>query len=336
MRFRRHGHQAGIPLCSCACNMRRRRRSQSSHDSTGQVGHPPAGTTGQSPEMNQQQTGNQFAIDQLRAHQASAESADASTDEAMSERSTFSQKIHTAKDFQSTTKMGLFDAEYDPMTQDLNVVVRCRFTFSDSLRSEYRSRSKDDLVWKEIEKEEWKKAWMDQCTEAWSGHHTFFCHRKEWEDMTAAVRVTFEEVEAKEHYHCSVKKIPPTAFKTSMVRSGQASGSKRTPGRGYFDSNDMKPKQSGQIGAVHEAGHMLGLGDEYSKACRGRPKHSHLAQGALGKGVPCGNKGSIMSTGTRVKPEHGVTFWKALEKATGLKWGYKAKKAQPVQKSAGK
>jgi outer membrane protein OmpA-like peptidoglycan-associated protein len=74
--------------------------------------------------------------------------------------------------------------------------------------------------------------------------------------------------------------------------------------------------------AGHEAGHMLGLADEYPRAGAPAPAHIKLVEEALGKEVAQtflqreARSASIMSSGLDVRPYHYVTFWEALGRAT--------------------
>jgi outer membrane protein OmpA-like peptidoglycan-associated protein len=99
---------------------------------------------------------------------------------------------------------------------------------------------------------------------------------------------------------------------------------------GSFDSS--------QTTVAHEAGHMLGLGDEYATADAGsRPvgtpvAHSALAQRLIPGQQPIVAKHSenIMSTGTDVKPHHYVTFLEVLGVMTGTAGQWDIKPAAPV------
>ncbi|MCB9743506.1 MAG: hypothetical protein H6741_05725 [Alphaproteobacteria bacterium] len=244
----------------------------------------------------------------------------------------FVGQTHSTTDFQSSTDIGFFDASWSAGTGTLVVTVKCRFTFSNSSAADFPSATPEQLAWAEEDKATWKSDWMAQVSAAWSGTHSFHCQEDWWEDLSAGVQVQFTEVESGEHYHCDIRKIPPGESRQSSVRSGNPGWFGRSPGYGNFDSNDMEEKWGAgtQRGSIHEAGHMLGLDDEYTDACTDHPSHSDLADDALGDEVECGNDGRIMSTGTQVQPEHGVTFLEALKDATDKKWGYTAKEPRPV------
>jgi outer membrane protein OmpA-like peptidoglycan-associated protein len=99
---------------------------------------------------------------------------------------------------------------------------------------------------------------------------------------------------------------------------------------GTFDSS--------QTTIAHEAGHMLGLGDEYPTADGGHRDvgtpvaHSALAERLIPGQQPIVAKHSenIMSTGTDVKPHHYVTFLEVLGVMTGTAGHWDIKPAAPV------
>jgi hypothetical protein len=92
-----------------------------------------------------------------------------------------------------------------------------------------------------------------------------------------------------------------------------------------------------QVTMMHETGHMLGLGDEYSSPAGGFAPgagtpgnigapvaHSGLAA-AMGNGVPPAvseNNDNIMSVGNVVRPQHYSTFMEALTNVTAKAWHY--------------
>jgi hypothetical protein len=84
-----------------------------------------------------------------------------------------------------------------------------------------------------------------------------------------------------------------------------------------------------QVIAAHEAGHMFGLGDEYTLPITGTGKARGTAIDAnLGpdQGLPgavAENSDSIMSVGNAVKPQHYATFLEALKHVTGMsEWAF--------------
>jgi len=90
-----------------------------------------------------------------------------------------------------------------------------------------------------------------------------------------------------------------------------------------------------QIVAAHEAGHMFGLGDEYTApfsgtgGALGTPVDGNLGPAQGLPGAVHENSDSIMSVGDAVRPQHYATFLEALKAVTAMQqWAYGA--PQPV------
>ena len=97
----------------------------------------------------------------------------------------------------------------------------------------------------------------------------------------------------------NVSKIPELGD-TRKSRVKRPSKKHGKPGQATLDSEDLV-QYEGQTPAYHEAGHMLGLGDEYpGKKFKGKaPAHSKLVEAEFGKGVLRGKDNRIMSHGNR-------------------------------------
>jgi outer membrane protein OmpA-like peptidoglycan-associated protein len=94
------------------------------------------------------------------------------------------------------------------------------------------------------------------------------------------------------------------------------------------------PKEVSQNVAAHEAGHMLGLGDEYVDEKPGggvlpkffgdQPEHYGDVQSMMGTDTAnellVQNSGSMMSMGSKVQKGHYVYFLEALNSITGKSW----------------
>jgi outer membrane protein OmpA-like peptidoglycan-associated protein len=111
---------------------------------------------------------------------------------------------------------------------------------------------------------------------------------------------------------------------------------------------DVKDFTSSQTTVVHEFGHILGLGDEYSTADATPPTrrpvgtpvaHSALAQRLIPGQQPivAHESDSIMSTGESVRPYHYVTFLEALGTVTGTTgtWGIRPGPGGPGRQGPG-
>lgn len=227
---------------------------------------------------------------------------------------------YLAENFQSTTRLGMFDAIYNLST--LQIVCKCKFNFVSGNVTEFPSATPEQLTWTDqAEMDAWKARFISTVSSTWSsGNHVFYCQKPWWESLIAKVNVNIQEADSGEHFALTIAKIPKREFRTSSVTSptilpiiGQT-----TSGTGDFDSEDLEtvPKAGGmQTPAVHEAGHMLGLDDEYGT---GTPSHSDLVESEFGHGVARGDDGRIMSGGNDIQPEHGVTFLEALKEATSI------------------
>jgi Zn-dependent peptidase ImmA (M78 family) len=253
---------------------------------------------------------NEAALDEWEDYQAST-----------AEMLKFVSNTHRAENFQSTTRLGMFDAIYNP-SGTLQIVCKCKFNFVSGNATEFPNATPEQLAWTDqAEMDAWKAKFISTVSSTWSsGNHIFYCQKPWWESLIAKVSVDIQEADSGEHFALSIAKIPKGEFRTSSVSSptvlpiiGQTTG-----GTGDFDSEDLETvsKPGGmQTPAVHEAGHMLGLDDEYGT---GTPSHSDLVESEFGHGVARGSDGRIMSGGNDIQPEHGVTFLEALKEATGI------------------
>lgn len=233
------------------------------------------------------------------------------------------------------TKTGVFSAVYKPYACILEVVVACKFTFiagdvvvtkkNPSTGELYTAKEKGP-GWTEAEKESWKETFMSQASQFWTGSHRFNCTSRGFESLYAVPHVIFceavpEDVKPMQiHVYSSSNKEHEIACKdqfTSCVL-GMSSYLLR-------DSvNDMT--------ARHEAGHMLGLGDEYAGSPKVEADHSALVEKEFGHKVIPGkvntaggqlDQASIMcdsARGTKILPEHGVVLLEVLRTSTDKQW----------------
>lgn len=246
--------------------------------------------------------------------------------EAIAAKQAFSAQTHFSEDFSPGTGGGHFQAFYMPTQSRLLIKVPCAFNFVNGSATQYPAASSEELTWTDDEKMDWKNRFIQTVSDQWTGgNFRFHCQKDWWEDLSARTEVRFEELPVNPFYNLTITKVPPGAAPISSVTN--------SAGTGDFDSNDldMVPKPGGQqIPAVHETGHILGLGDEYGTS--GTPRHSPLAQRYLG--VPAIVRGvddRIMSGGMRMGQEHGVTFLEALWSITNMEeWNYAVKEPREV------
>lgn len=260
--------------------------------------------------------------------------------DSMSDLREFQAEPHTEKNFQSTTRLGMFDVTYDPASGQLTIEVRCNFKFVDGDVKRYPAAAPEELSWGDAA-EAWQQQFISIVSTAWTGAgYTFYCQRDWWELLSASVVVNIVASASNPHFNLEVKKIPKVykgkpGFEQSSVTSPivlPIIGAINT-GSGAFDSNDINLVDKGtgkQTPAIHEAGHMLGLDDEYKDSDSNESRHSDLVEDEFGHSVARDNDGRIMSTGNAMEPEHGVTFLEALKEATGIEWATRSKEPRAI------
>jgi hypothetical protein len=253
------------------------------------------------------------------------------------EKKYFMAWVYESHGWRPSTGLGNFDVSYDPKTGVLDVTVKSKFWFRDGKPEDFEEE--EDPRWKPDEILKWKADFMRRVSAKWSNQFTFHCTRDGWEDLQAAVQVHFVEADEKNaHYTLEVTKIPEVETRRSRVRRPKHN---KRRGKAFLDSGDLSQEEKGdysQTVAFHEAGHMLGLGDEYNKDKK--PAHEKLVEAEFGHGVPRHKDGRLMSQGDLIGPEYGVTFLEALRMITGVpEWSFNAKQpahahAEPVAAAA--
>jgi len=262
----------------------------------------------------------------------------AAYERSMAEKAHFMAWIYEGPSWRPSTGRGNFDILYEPKTGALTVTVKCKFRFKDGKPEDFEDEEEPKgWIWKQAEKDKWKADFMRRVSAKWSGNFTFHCTRDWWEELQAAVQVHFVESDAKHaHFDLQVTKIPETSTSQSKVRRPKHNKRK---GKAFLDSGDLTQEDKGPTGnfsqtvAYHEAGHMLGLGDEYSGSKHDDEPvaHEKLVQAEFGHGVPRHDDGRLMSEGDTIGPEYGVTFLEALRIITDIpQWHYNAKPPAPV------
>jgi len=240
-------------------------------------------------------------------------------------------KDYTLTDYNIPTGLGKFTAKYFPAWGVMAVRVKCKFTFKDGLK--YGGTIDDGspggqavmapAPWLPDDAAKWKETFLAQTSTFWTLNHLFVCTKKGRESLRAMVSVKFEEATAQDS---SLEVMNLQVF-NGDTRNDVAARSCVRHNMGELGRADLD-----NMVARHEAGHMLGLGDEYFEAGKG-PKvdHSSLVEKEFGYQVLRGDKGdepSIMNksvTGTKVLQEHGVIFLDALRTMTKedkLTWAF--------------
>jgi hypothetical protein len=231
-----------------------------------------------------------------------------------------------------TTGGGNFDSLYEPKKGTLTITVKCKFSFDAGSESDWEDAEPEEggPAWDPKAMQAWKDEFTRRVSAFWSDRFVFYCTRPWWEDLEARVKVNFVAVRDKNdaHYVVHVKKIPEMEDRRSKVRRPKKHGKR---GVAFLDSEDLV-NYEGQTPAYHEAGHMLGLGDEYPKKKKPNEPvtHGKLVQAEYGHPVRRARDERLMASGNRIDPEHGVTILEALELVTGEPWSHKRRTPAPV------
>ncbi|MBN2002208.1 MAG: DUF4157 domain-containing protein [Anaerolineae bacterium] len=240
-----------------------------------------------------------------------------------------SEEPQTLENYQPSTGLGMFDATYNPDTNTLEIVLKCNFNFNAGDLTKWGGTYTDaDVTWTEEEIEQWKADYIQEVTAAWSGNQTLYAQDDFWESESVNVNVSVVETDDNEHFTVNVEKIPSDQHEGSSVSAPSVDDDGVvTPGTVTLDSSDLTDRDRTaddgstmqQRGAIHEAGHMLGLGDEYgaSYGCH----HAQQYQDRYGTAVVEGADGRIMSIGEDILPEHNLVFLEVMEEITGVEWG---------------
>lgn len=266
------------------------------------------------------------------------------------------------RDHTPSTGIGLFDAQYDPKAGVLAVTVNCSFEFVDGTRSQLMTKSgrrlpqgplppdvdieKDPVHlvqvadrWTPEEQRRWRYKFMAQAEAWWSEQFTFWSTRDWWEDVRALVTIDFKEADP--------QKVPRSSrFNVRVHKESNQESQVMTESRSAFmserdlDSN-LTARGTSHITGAHEAGHFLGLGDEYPIKDTDEVKHSALVKAEFGHEVRRGttDPDSMMSGGILVLPEHGVTMLEVLRLLTAkapmpVGWSHQPRPPRPVPEGA--
>ena len=246
----------------------------------------------------------------------------------MSELDLFHIQCYGEQNFHPSTGPGVFDVSFTPIAGQpgtLFISLRVAFDFvAARAPADYPGAAPEDLDW---QNEEEKTTFASECLSAinstWSGAMQFQVNKPFWENVLASVQVNVMQSDDAPHYTITVQKIPPGEWAGS---DASAPGSGSNHGTANFDSEDVNlaTKPGGeQRAAVHEFGHMIGLGDEY--AGKSTPRHAASFKSATGEDIATGDDDRIMSGGENILAEHYITFLEGLRSVTGVpEWNYES------------
>lgn len=239
----------------------------------------------------------------------------------MAELDAFHLQCYAKANFHPSTGPGIFDVGFVPEPGQVGVLtisLRVQFDFVAAMNpGDYPGADPADLDWADDAE---KQAYAAECLQAinstWSGAMQFKVGKDFWHQVRARVQVSVVESSDNPHYTITVQKIPPGEWAGSSAR---AAGESSNHGTAEFDSEDVNPADKGggnsQRAAVHEFGHMIGLGDEY--AGKDTPRHSASFQASGGEEIATGDDDRIMSGGESILAEHYITFLEGIREATG-------------------
>ncbi|NMM47263.1 eCIS core domain-containing protein [Marinigracilibium pacificum] len=241
----------------------------------------------------------------------------------------FRSKVYSKTNFSPATGKGLFDVSLNPSNGRLEIKIIVNFNFVNGTSADFAGLSGQSKNWTETEKKSWKNKFITLIEGRWGGKYHFI--NPKLPGVTVYTDVEIEESTSNWHYQLNVTKIPKNGFKGSSIShytdsSGNALKQKNKH-YGTLDSEDLSFINKGasqmQSGAIHEFGHMIGLGDEYNDGKSGIT-HAAMVQTALGQTLTEGTTNDIMSSGNTIEKQHYVTFLDALQKVTSdSSWKFK-------------
>jgi len=241
----------------------------------------------------------------------------------------FQSKTYSQKNFSPSTGIGLFDVSLNPVSGRLEIKVNVNFNFVNGLPTSFVGKKGQSEKWDKKEIEKWKNDFISLIEGRWGGKYHFI--NTSIPGVTSYVDVEIEEVTKDWHYQLNVTKIPKGSWKGSSIAHYTDSSKKALKQKnkhfGTLDSEDLSFANKGakekQKGAIHEFGHMIGLGDEYADGKTGI-SHAAMVKTALGTVLKEGISNDIMSAGDSIEKQHYITFLEALQKITSDKdWKYK-------------
>lgn len=218
----------------------------------------------------------------------------------------------------------------------LGIVVKCNFEFIQGYRDALDPDPSDPKnlpltappqwirqtapPWTDAEMKAWKTAFLEKNSKYWSGYFAFACTTPGSEALFAETEVQFVDAGQKGDHIYNVKVYRwshPDFSGGSVVPTCNVRGS----------TVQLAEEARDEITIIHEAGHMLGLGDEYPRD-DGKPEkadHSDLVYDDFGHEVWRGQVETYRlmysrGTGWDVVREYGVVFAHALRTVTQMEW----------------
>lgn len=195
---------------------------------------------------------NQYASEHFTANQIKLNNSAASYQLKLSDffksktpKEKFLDKKFAKKNHTPSTGLGLFDAEYQPKTGKLNIILRVNFNFQDLGAYESQATKKEDAYWTDEQKKAWKTNFYDSILSKWGNISPITCTKEGYEDVTATPTISFkEETSNKAAWNLEIGKSitkKSDGKKRSTGFSGvsiEDNGKKGKKGKGSFQEMD--------------------------------------------------------------------------------------------------
>jgi hypothetical protein len=248
---------------------------------------------------------------------APADPAAAPADPAARERADFLASCpRLIADHQPSTHVGRFDIRLEP--PHMTLTVKVRFI---PMGGRW---DPDDL---QVKLPAFQREWLQTASGFWRpGLFTFWSQRPGWEDVSVSVIPEFRIAEPGEKEHVLIE-VTNTDDNHGREHHSAVDNRRHVADFGTNDNQVRQHEKGKRSTTAHEAGHLLGLGEEYVdggvETTNVEASHSKLAQRQLGHPVHLGKTDSVMSSGGRLLPQHSVTMREALERAAApfVEWG---------------
>lgn len=244
-----------------------------------------------------------------REEAAAADPAASPADPAARERADFLASCpRLIADHQPSTHFGQFDVRLEP--PHMTLTVKVRFI---PMGGRW---DPEDL---QVKLPAFQQEWLQTASGFWRpGLFTFWSQRPGWEDISVSVIPEFRIAEPGEKEHVLIE-VTNTDKNHGREHHSKIDNQRHVADFGTNDNQVRQHEKGNRSTTAHEAGHLLGLGEEYvdggAETTNIEASHSKLTQRQFGHKVHLGKTDSVMSSGGRLLPQHSVTMREALDRA---------------------